>query len=243
MTEDQRRALAPLLFEIGPMLEIFSDLEEGDASHYTPALHLGLTEWRRITEAFQPLLGVANAVPLSRCTGGQVAPIEERFSALATQVAADGAGPKAGDHRRGIEHRSAGSVAKQQNVSPVISLRARAHRGSAGNPRQPIGTAAMAEKDYTAMAKEDYREYHQQLAARLRSAAEHSTTKAIKARLVAEAEQHERIVRGETEIRAQSPPISSAPSDTGLRSEQITRQLICRAVGQSGPTAEESKTQ
>ena len=71
----------------------------------------------------------------------------------------------------------------------------------------------MAEEDYTAMAKEDYREYHQQLAARLRSAAEHSTTKAIKARLVAEAEQHERIVRGETEIRAQSPPISSAPSD------------------------------
>jgi hypothetical protein len=46
------------------------------------------------------------------------------------------------------------------------------------------------------MAKVDYREYHQQLAARLRSAAEHSTTKAIKARLVAEAEQHERIVRG-----------------------------------------------
>jgi predicted RNA polymerase sigma factor len=71
----------------------------------------------------------------------------------------------------------------------------------------------MANEDYTAMAKEDYREYHQQLAARLRSAAEHSTTKAIKARLVAEAEQHERIVRGETEIRAESPPISSAPSD------------------------------
>jgi hypothetical protein len=71
----------------------------------------------------------------------------------------------------------------------------------------------MAEEDYAAMAKEDYREYHQQLAARLRSAAEHSTTKAIKARLVAEAEQHERIVTGETEIRAQSPPISSAPSD------------------------------
>ena len=55
------------------------------------------------------------------------------------------------------------------------------------------------------MAKEDYREYHQQLAARLRSAAEHSTTKAIKARLVAEAEQHERIVRGEAEIRGQEP--------------------------------------
>jgi hypothetical protein len=57
MTEDQRRALAPLLFELGPMLEVFSELEEGDASHYTPALHLGLTEWRRIKEAFQPLLG------------------------------------------------------------------------------------------------------------------------------------------------------------------------------------------
>jgi predicted RNA polymerase sigma factor len=71
----------------------------------------------------------------------------------------------------------------------------------------------MAEEDYTAMAKEDYREYHRQLAARLRSAAEHSTTKVIKARLVAEAEQHERIARGETEIRVQSPPISSAPSD------------------------------
>jgi hypothetical protein len=63
------------------------------------------------------------------------------------------------------------------------------------------------------MAKEDYREYHQQLAARLRSAAGHNTTKAIKARLTAEAEQHERIARGETEIRAQSPPISSAPGD------------------------------
>ena len=63
------------------------------------------------------------------------------------------------------------------------------------------------------MAKEDYREYHQQLAARLRSAAEHSATKAIKARLVAEAEEHERILRGETEIQAQSPPISSTPSD------------------------------
>ena len=57
MTEDQRRALAPLLFELDPMLEIFSELEAGDASHYTPALHLGLTEWRRIKEAFQPLLG------------------------------------------------------------------------------------------------------------------------------------------------------------------------------------------
>jgi hypothetical protein len=34
MTEDQRRALATLLFELGPMLEIFSDVEEGDASHY-----------------------------------------------------------------------------------------------------------------------------------------------------------------------------------------------------------------
>jgi len=57
MTEDQRRALAPLLFELRPMLEIFSELEEGDASHYAPALHLALTEWRRIKEAFQPLLG------------------------------------------------------------------------------------------------------------------------------------------------------------------------------------------
>ena len=63
----------------------------------------------------------------------------------------------------------------------------------------------MAEEDYTAMAKADFREYHQHLAARLRSAAEHSTTKAIKARLVAEAEQHERIVRGETEIRGPEP--------------------------------------
>ena len=50
-------------------------------------------------------------------------------------------------------------------------------------------------EDYTAMAEADYREYHQRLAERLRSAAEHSTTKAIKARLIAEAEQHERIVR------------------------------------------------
>jgi hypothetical protein len=56
MTEDQRRALAPLLFKLGPILEVFSELEEGDASHYAPALHLGLTEWRRIKEAFQPLL-------------------------------------------------------------------------------------------------------------------------------------------------------------------------------------------
>jgi hypothetical protein len=38
------------------MLEVFSELEEGDASHYAPALHLGLTEWRRIKEAFRPLL-------------------------------------------------------------------------------------------------------------------------------------------------------------------------------------------
>lgn len=63
------------------------------------------------------------------------------------------------------------------------------------------------------MAKEDYREYHQQLAAPLRSLAELSTTKAIKARLIAEAQQHERITSDETEIRARSPPISSAPSD------------------------------
>ena len=53
MTEDQRRALAPLLFELGPMLESFSELEAGDAGHYGPALHLGLTEWRRIKEAFR----------------------------------------------------------------------------------------------------------------------------------------------------------------------------------------------
>jgi predicted RNA polymerase sigma factor len=71
-------------------------------------------------------------------------------------------------------------------------------------------------EDYTAMAKADYKEYHQQLAVCLRSAAEDSTTKAIKARLIAEAEQHERIVRDETEIRVQSPPINSAPSDTKL---------------------------
>jgi hypothetical protein len=103
MTEDQRRALAPLLFELGPMLEIFSELEAGDASHYTPALHLGLTEWRRIKEAFQPLLsrpdhigsrregrrkwcarfGIADAVPLLRCTGGRVAPIGERLQRIA----------------------------------------------------------------------------------------------------------------------------------------------------------------
>lgn len=94
---------------------------------------------------------------------------------------------------------------------------------------QAIGTSAMAKEDYTAadytaMAKADYREYHQQLAARLRSAAEQSTTKAIKARLVAEAEQHERIVRGETEIRTPSDkpqekrkrarPITLAPYET-----------------------------
>jgi hypothetical protein len=79
MTEDQRRALAPLLFELGPMLEIFSELEAGDASHYTPALHLGLTEWRRIKEAFQPRLGRPDAVPRLRCTGGQAAPIGERL--------------------------------------------------------------------------------------------------------------------------------------------------------------------
>ena len=68
-------------------------------------------------------------------------------------------------------------------------------------------------EDYTRMAKEDYREYHQQLAARLRSLVEHSTTKAIKARLIAEVEQHERITRDETEIRAHRPPISSPPGD------------------------------
>ena len=103
MTEDQRRALAPLLFELGPMLEIFSDLEAGDASHYTPALHLGLTEWRRIKVAFQPLsdrpdhigsrqersrkwcarFGIADGVPLLRCTGGQAAPIGERLQRIA----------------------------------------------------------------------------------------------------------------------------------------------------------------
>ena len=66
------------------------------------------------------------------------------------------------------------------------------------------------------MAKEGYRGYQQRVAARLRSAAEHSTTEAIEARLVAAAEQHERIANGETEIRVQSPPISSAPSDTKL---------------------------
>ena len=53
IAQTQRRALAPLLFALGPMLETFSELEEGDASHYAPALHLGLTEWRRIKEAFQ----------------------------------------------------------------------------------------------------------------------------------------------------------------------------------------------
>jgi hypothetical protein len=98
MTEDQRRALIPLLSKLGPMLEVFSELEEGDASHYAPALHLGLTEWRRIKEAFQPLLawpdhiscrrkrsrtrgatfGIADSVPLLRCAGGHAAPIGER---------------------------------------------------------------------------------------------------------------------------------------------------------------------
>lgn len=78
----------------------------------------------------------------------------------------------------------------------------------------------MAEEDYTAMAKENYREYHQQLAARLRSAAERSTTKAIKARLVAEAEEHELTARGETEVRVQSPPISSTPSDKQQEKER-----------------------
>ena len=34
---------------------------------------------------------------------------ENDFSALPTQVAVDGSGPEAGDHRRGIEDRSAGS--------------------------------------------------------------------------------------------------------------------------------------
>jgi hypothetical protein len=63
------------------------------------------------------------------------------------------------------------------------------------------------------MANEDYREYHRRVAARLRCAAEHSTTRAIKAPLIAEAQQHERITRDETEIPAQSPPISSASSD------------------------------
>jgi hypothetical protein len=75
------------------------------------------------------------------------------------------------------------------------------------------------------MAKADYREYHQQLAARLRSAAEHSTTKAIKARLIAEAEQHECIVRDGTEIRVRSPPISSAPSDKPQRKRKRERRL------------------
>jgi hypothetical protein len=61
------------------------------------------------------------------------------------------------------------------------------------------------------MPKDDYREYHQRVVARLRSAAEHSTTKAIKACL--EAEEHEHIARGETEVRVQSPPINSPPGD------------------------------
>jgi hypothetical protein len=52
MTEDQGRALVPLLSKFGPMSEVFSELEEGDAGHYAPALHLGLTKWRRIKEAF-----------------------------------------------------------------------------------------------------------------------------------------------------------------------------------------------
>ena len=64
-----------------------------------------------------------------------------------------------------------------------------------------------------AIGKDDYREYHQRAAARLRSLAEHSTTKAIKARLIAEAEEHERIARGGTESWLRSPPISPPPSD------------------------------
>ena len=60
---------------------------------------------------------------------------------------------------------------------------------------------------------------------RLRSAAEHSTTKAIKARLIAEAEQHERIVSNETEIRVQSPPTNSAPSDKPQRKRRGERPL------------------
>jgi hypothetical protein len=103
MTEDQRRALAPLLFELGPMLENFSELEEVDANHYAPALHLGLTEWRRIKQAFQPLsgrqdhmgsrqerssmwsatFGMADAVPILRCTGCEAAPIGERVQSIA----------------------------------------------------------------------------------------------------------------------------------------------------------------
>jgi hypothetical protein len=39
------------------------------------------------------------------------------------------------------------------------------------------------------MVLDDYGEYRQRVAAHLRAAAEHSTTKGIKARLVAEAEQ------------------------------------------------------
>jgi hypothetical protein len=88
------------------MLEIFSELEEGDASHYAPALHLGLTEWRRIKEALQPLLGrpdhigsrqersrtwcarfgIADAVPLLRCTGGQAALIRERLQRIRPSI-------------------------------------------------------------------------------------------------------------------------------------------------------------
>jgi hypothetical protein len=90
----------------------------------------------------------------------------------------------------------------------------------------------MAKEGYTAMAKADYREYHQQLAARLRSAAEQSTTKAIRARLVAEAEQHERIVTDEMEIRAQSPLISSAPSDQPQ--EKRKGELRLNALSSSG---------
>jgi hypothetical protein len=95
-----------------------------------------------------------------------------------------------------------------------------------------MAKAGYTAEDYTAMAKTDYREYHEQLAARLRSAAEHSTTKAIKARLVAEAEQHERFVTDETEIRAQSPPISSAPSDKPQEKRKGERRL--NALSSSG---------
>ena len=80
-------------------------------------------------------------------------------------------------------------------------------------------------EDYTAMAEADYREYHQRLAERLRSAAEHSTTKAIKARLIAEAEEHERIVRDETESQGLSPPISSALSDKPQQKRKGKRRV------------------
>lgn len=63
------------------------------------------------------------------------------------------------------------------------------------------------------MPTDDYREYHQRLASRLRSTAKHSTTRAIKARLIAEAEEYERIASGETEVRVQSSPIGSRPDD------------------------------